>query len=456
MPDAAPPRSRRPALRAYQARVLRGLLAAIAARPSEPLTVMMPRQSGKNEIAAALVAFLLRAHAREGGTLVVCAPTRDPQARISGERIRAALAATDALVPAAGQSRARGEAVAVGRARALLLSANPQASVAGHTASIALIADEAQDIDGDWFNRQFRPMAATTGAPTILFGTAWNGRTLLERAAAANRARDAATPAGPRRHQQAGWREVAAALPAYGAYVRAERERLGATHPLFLSQYELAPGEVAGRFLSRELLAAIEGEHAPLSAPAPGERYVAGLDFGGEGEEADASILTIARVAPADGGAGVSCRVVALREWRGEPYARLLDEVGALDRGWRFERLCVDATGLGAPLAAQLRPRFGARLEAFVFTAASKSALGYALLAAARTGRLFLARDDGGPEAARCRDELAACEASLTAGGRLAWGNDRGHDDYVASLALCWRAAEGASAPRVAVGRGRP
>ncbi|MDE2933488.1 MAG: hypothetical protein OXS47_06415 [Chloroflexota bacterium] len=455
MPDPLLPLSRRPALRAYQARVLRGLLTAVAARPAAPLTVLMPRQSGKNEIAAALAACLLRANAHEGGTVVVCAPTLDPQARISADRIRAALAVTDPLVPAAGQSRSRGDTVAVGRARAVLLSASPQASVAGHTASIALIADEAQDIDEDWFNRQFRPMAASTGAPTVLFGTAWNGRTLLERAVEANRAHDAAASHGPRRHHEASWREVAAVLPAYGAYVEAERERLGATHPLFLSQYELVPGEVAGRLLTHDLLAALEGGHEPLSAPRPGERYVAGLDFGGEGEDADATVLTIARADASAGNGGVACRVVAQREWRGAPYARVLDDVRALDRLWRFERVSADATGLGAPLVAQLRPQLGRRLDEVVFTAASKSALGYALLAAARTGRLALPSDDGSPEAFSCREELAACEASLASSGRLAWGNDRGHDDYVVSLALCLRAAESAGAPRLAVGRGR-
>ncbi|MYK25670.1 MAG: hypothetical protein F4052_01765 [Dehalococcoidia bacterium] len=415
----------------------------------------MPRQSGKNEIAAALVACLLRANAHEGGTVVVCAPTLDPQARISAGRIRAALAATDPLVPAVGRSRSRGDTVAVGRAQAVLLSANPQASVAGHTASIALIADEAQDIEEDWFNRQFRPMAASTGAPTVLLGTAWNGRTLLERAAEANRTLDAATPHGPRRHHQASWREVAAVLPAYGAYIEAERDRLGATHPLFLSQYELVPGEVAGRLLTSDLLAALDGDHDPLSTPGPGERYVAGIDFGGEGEDADATVLTVARVEVSAGNGGVACRVVAQHEWRGAPYARVLDDVRALDRLWRFERVSADATGLGAPLVAQLRPQLGARLDEVVFTAASKSALGYALLAAARTGRLALPSDDGSPEAFRCREELAACEASLVSGGRLGWGNDRGHDDYVVSVALCLRAAESAGAPRVAVGRGR-
>ena len=301
----------------------------------------------------------------------------------------------------------------------MLLSANPQASVAGHTASIALIADEAQDIDEDWFNRQFRPMAASTGAPAVLFGTAWNGRTLLERAVEANRARDAADPHGPRRHHQATWREVAAVLPAYGAYVEAERERLGATHPLFLSQYELVPGEVAGRLLTRDLLAALEGGHEPaLGAPhrASATSRVSTSAARARMPTPPCSPSLASSRQRWRNGAGFACRVVAQREWRGAPYARVLDEARALDRLWRFERVSADATGLGAPLVAQLRPQLGARLDEVVFTAASKSALGYALLAAARTGRLALPRDDGSPEAARCREELAACEASLASG----------------------------------------
>ena len=207
---------------------------------------------------------------------------------------------------------------------------------------------------------------------------------------------------------------MAATLPAYGAYVESERERLGASHPLFLSQYELVPGEVAGRLLTHDLLAALEGGHDPLDTPESGERYVAGLDFGGEGEDADATVLThrAGRRSRRRWRAGLLCRRTT-GVARREPYARVLDEVRALDRLWRFDRVSADATGLGAPLVAQLRPQLGSRLDEVVFTAASKSALGYGLLAAARTERLALPRDDGSPEAARCREELADCEASL-------------------------------------------
>ena len=251
-------------------------------------------------------------------------------------------------------------------------------------------------------------------------------------------------------HHEVGWEEVARSNAGYGEYVRHERRRLGAGHPLFLSQYELRTVEAAGRLLSPSQLAALEGSHAALSLPVAGERYVAGLDCAGEGERADASVLTIARLA-----GGGRCDVVAHAAWRSAAYARLTAEVTALARLWRLERLTVDATGLGGPIAAQLRGELGPRVEPFTFTSASKAALGFALIASAETGRLTLYRDDGGADAAAVRRELSACGGDFRAAGGLAWGNARGNDDYVASLALCLHAAERVPPARRATGRAR-
>jgi hypothetical protein len=451
-PLSAPLRA--PALRDYQARVLRSLLAATRRYPGATLTVMFPRQSGKNEVAAVLVAALLQSHAAKGGSIVVCAPTGHPQAAISLERTRLMLDRTAQLLPAAGWPRLAGDVLQVGRARAVFLSASPAAHVAGHTASLALIADEAQDIDSDWFNRQFRPMAASTGAPAILFGTAWSGQTLLEEAARHNRERDA-RGRGPGEaswlpwHYQVSWQEVAASRPGYGDYVRQERARLGANHPLFRSQYELVPVQGEGRLFSAAQLARLEGGHERLAAPCPGERYVAGLDFGGPGDAADRTVLTIARLA------GACCEVVQHVAWRGASFAATAEGVATLARAWRVERLCADATGLGAPLAEQLARDLGPCVEPVVFTAPLKSALGYALLAAAETGTLALYADDGSPEASTCRAELRSCEADLRPNRQLGWSARSGHDDYVASLALCLKAAQEAGPARVALGRRR-
>jgi len=73
-----------------------------------------------------------------------------------------------------------------------------------------------------------------------------------------------------------------------------------------------------------------------------------------------------------------------------------------------------------------------------------------------RTGRLAMFADDGSPEAAISRLELAACRAKFEGPNRLRWEAPPGsHDDFVVSAALCLRATSQVGAPRVALGRRR-
>ena len=419
------------ALRDYQATTVGALLRGMAIYPCATFTVMFPRQSGKNEVAATLVAYLLRGNAATGGTIIVCAPTLQPQARISFERVRAVLATRERLAGAADTLYLAGDTIHLGAASAIFLSASPEAHVAGHTASLALIADEAQDVDAGWFNRQFRPMAAAFGAPTVMFGTAWDGESLLEQAARDNRRVDEGR-VGRRDvdwiplHHQVGWEQVAETRAVYGRYVRQERDRLGASHPLFLSQYELVAAESAHRLLTHEQLERLRGDHPGQALPLAGERYVAGLDFGGDGSAGDATVLTIGRVTP-DG----RCEVVEFRRWHGAGYERLQRELHDMTVAWRLERLCADGSGLGGPLAAALEREFGARGDRVVFTAGIKSELGYGLMAAANTGTLAVYRTVSfDADLERCFEELRNCRADFREGGRMAWSATRGHDDH--------------------------
>src|SRR5207248_5860648 len=68
-----------------------------------------------------------------------------------------------------------------GRAGVTFLSADPGASVLGATASLLLEVDEAQDIDPEIYDRAFRPMASSTNATTVLYGTAWSEDSVLQR-----------------------------------------------------------------------------------------------------------------------------------------------------------------------------------------------------------------------------------------------------------------------------------
>jgi hypothetical protein len=140
-------------------------------------------------------------------------------------------------------------------------------------------------------------MAASTGATTVLYGTAWDDRTLLERTKQTNlelERRD-----GIRRHFQYAWQEIAAHNPAYGRFVEGERRRLGENHPLFLTQYCLQPISGGGRLLSRTArgqswATTPIGRPLPGEATSPGSTFAGGLDSVASAPRRDASVLTVA------------------------------------------------------------------------------------------------------------------------------------------------------------------
>lgn len=147
-------------------------------------TVMMARQMGKNQLSAILEAYILCAF--EEGTIVKCAPTYKPQVinsrlrlltmlenDFTADRVFKSFGYIIGVSPSPQQRRN-----AVGP-RILMFSADEESNVVGATASLLLEVDEAQDVSSQKFDRDFRPMASTTNATTVLYGTAWSDDTLL-------------------------------------------------------------------------------------------------------------------------------------------------------------------------------------------------------------------------------------------------------------------------------------
>jgi len=266
---------RRP-LHPYQAAPAQAIVDSVLAGRGDTFAVLMARQAGKNETAAHVEAFLLNACRRRGGALVKAAPTFRPQAQISMRRLEGLLAAS-ALGPPARES---GYILRLGRARALFFSAGEGANVVGATADILLEGDEAQAIDEAKWNRDFRPMAASTNATTVLWGTAWTSRTLLARAIRTLREQEARD--GRQRVFLVPWTAVAAVVPAYGRYVSGEIARLGAGHPLIRSQYGLEEIDEDGRLFPAATRALMRGSHDRQRAPTEGRDYALLVDVGGE------------------------------------------------------------------------------------------------------------------------------------------------------------------------------
>lgn len=452
---------RRP-LRSYQLEPARAIVESVLRGEGLLFAVMMPRQAGKNETSAQIEAMLLNLYRRRGGYLIKAAPTFRPQAINSLQRLEALLEASALGAP----QREEGYILRVGRARAVFLSGAPGANVVGATANILLEGDEAQDLDAEVWNKAFRPMAASTNATTVLWGTAWTRTTLLAQTIRALQRLEAQD--GRRRVFIIPWERVAAEVPAYGTYVRSEIARLGRDHPLIRTQYLLEEIETEGGMFPPATRRLMEGTHPREHAPRPSARYALLVDVAGGAEEGsflrgaalreaqprkDSTALTVVEIIPTP--TLPRYHVVDRAQWTGTPQEELCGALARLTEHWGAERLIVDATGLGAPLAHALGRLLGARVKPFTFTAQSKSALGWAFLALCNAGRFR----DHAPEPEPTEDgtraqfwrEVAAAELEVLDGPQrlMRWGvsDPTLHDDFLTSAALCALLEEETASP---------
>lgn len=464
------------ALRDYQLPPAEAVLQSILDRSGEQFAVMFSRQAGKDEMLAQIVACVLMMHRQTGGSVVLAAPTFHPQATLMRDRLydRLRFKFSPPLL-----RLHQGYVVQLGAASARFLSASPQANQRGQTASLMLVANEAQDIDPAVWDTVFTPMAASTNASTLFLGTAWRRNTLLSRAIAHLTGRERTD--GMERVWRVDWQAVAAVLPDYGRHVEARIAELGRHHPAIRTEYFLEELDDVGRLFSEQRLAHLRGTHPRRHAAQPGKRYALLIDVAGEDEtpvdvgafdpdaRRDSTAITVVEI-------GTSGNEVepAVPGWTGSalerrsrlPVYRVVDRLAltgartvavharVVDLAvnvWKASAVVVDATGIGAGLAAFLEASLGngrtpARVVPFVFSAASKSQLGWEFTSLIEAGRFKEYADDSldGTPAARITAAYwqqlreVTFRTSPGPGKLLQWSvpPGRGHDDLVMSAAL--------------------
>lgn len=451
-------------LRSYQREVIRAVARSVLYRQGLTFVVMFPRQSGKNEVQAQLEAYLLTCLQDCETEMVKISPTWKPQSLNAMRRLQRVLESNSLL--RGRWVKENGYIYRVGRARIFFLSGEPHSNIVGATAGALLEVDEAQDVELEKFDKEIAPMAASTNATRVLWGTAWTSQTLLAREL--RLARLAQQQDGVQRVFIASAEQVAAEVPAYGRFVAEQVGRLGRQHPFIRSQYYSEEIDGQGGLFPPQRRARMIGSHSLQNRPHSGQIYAFLLDVAGAEETAaapgeaekplnparDATALTIVAVDRSTTDDPVlrapTYRCVQRRLWVGVRHSDLYAELRALAEAWRPWRLVVDATGVGAGLADFLSRALPGRVIPFTFTSASKSKLGWDFLSLVESGRWKEAADAEQDEAGRLfYRQLELCQYEILPGPekRLRWGVPDGsrdplsgepaHDDLLISAALC-------------------
>jgi hypothetical protein len=448
----------------YQKEIAVAVLDSVLNKKGLTFSVEIARQGGKNELSAQLELLLLTLSINKRQNLVKCSPTFKPQTVVSMLRLEERL--EDAGYNGHWECK-RGYIICLGKAHAIFLSAEESANVVGNTAHLLLEIDEAQDVNKDKYSKDFKPMTATTNCTVVHYGTTWNETTLLEEIKQTNLELEKID--GIRRHFRYDWQEVAKYNPDYLAAVEAEKQRLGETHPMFLTQYCLLPLYGGGGFLSAQQRAQLQGHHPRKHEADNGKIYVAGIDLAGEAEKTDdiqlralrprrdSTVITIGELDYSVVNAiqkqpGV--KIVEHYRWTGARHTELYEKmIDVLKNIWRCKHTVVDATGVGQPVASFLQQALGSRITPFTFSAQSKSKIGFNLIAGINSGRLKMYTGDGSLEYQEFWSEMEKAKSQYRANQTMNFFVDpaQGHDDFLISLALVLEAADSYN-PREAKG----
>lgn len=161
-----------------------------------------------------------------------------------------------------------------------------------------------------------------------------------------------------------------------------------------------------------------------LTAPERGHNYAMGLDLARKRDWTVATVID-----------GQSGEVATADRFNQIEWGLQIERVFALYLRFGCRKVIVDATGVGDPVAEELRKK-GMNVEPFVFTSRSKKELLEALIVSCEQRQIRL------PASLKVfREELEAAEYLLSDGGEVSYGVPSGFsDDCMMSLALAVKA----------------
>ncbi len=460
-------------LRSYQLQPIHAVLESVLNRQGLEFLLVFPRQAGKNEAVAQLLAYLLNLYQRVGGNVVYGATGAN--LGMGMERLERRL--SNPWNAHTWSKKVRPDRRCLGHACVIFLSSHPLASARGQTAHHLLVIDETQDQNGPHIEAVFTPMRAANNATALYLGTVkttsdflWQKKLELER----ETERD-----GMQRVFTVYPDQVSQEVMAYRRFLTSQVRKHGRNHPIVASEYFLEPIDAEGGLFPPRRQLLMRGQHPRLEAPVAGELYVATLDVAGEDEGAtdpvarlehpgrDYTVATIFRVVwppPGTYAPGPAYEAVDVFADHGAKHFQnhgaqpaLVHRLAAWLQCWDAAHLVADESGVGQGLVSWLTTALGShRVTGYNFAGyGQKARLGSLFLALVETGRFrYWTGDEDieGSDGWWFWRQVQACTYDLPAEGHferdLRWqvptshktataqGLETTHDDRLLSAAL--------------------
>lgn len=438
-------------LRPYQLEPARAILDSIKHKRGDTIVVMISRQSGKDELAANLKAYLLTRFAGHDVGIVEANPTYKPQTINAIMRLESRL--TSNLMSRMFWKKRSDFIRMVGQAKVSFLSGDNSANVVGATASLLLIINEAQDIDPAIYDKKFAPMVASTNATRVFFGTAWTSDTLLARELA--NARELEKRDGRRRAFVYTADDVRKVVPAYGHFIDGEIAKNGRQHPLVKTQYFCETIDAIAGMFHAGRRALMIGDKDAQDSPTPGHIYaltidVAGVDeallnldgMGNPGRDSTRYTLHNVDLSALETLQAPIYRAVKRDGWQGISHVVAFGRLCQIIDVWKPLYIVIDATGVGEGLWDMLARKYPARVLPVKFTQQTKSEIGWKFLAIIETGRFrdCCPSDEAKIQYDKCTSEILPGPAKTMRWGVKDGTRDAGgnlvHDDIVLADSL--------------------
>ena len=401
----------------YQARPAEAILESVRLNQGLTFVLVLPRQSGKDELLCHLKAYLMRLLSYKDRGIVEVNPTYKPQTIAAIMRLENRMQSNFLTM---NRWKKRSDYIRyIGRCRTTFLSGDGSASVVGATADLLLIVNEAQDILPATYDKRFAPMAASRNATRLLCGTVWTSGTLLSRELRS--ARRLEETDGIRRAFFFTADDISRENKSYAKYVQGEIARLGRDHPFVRTQYFCEEIDAQAGMFNPGRMALMTGDGPAQEAPVPGGAYAFLLDVAGQDEarldpnsgiitgSGEADLVNAGRDSTALSIASIDLsslatlqaptyRIVKRLSWTGVNHLTVFGQVKAYADTWKPQYIVVDATGVGEGLWAMLDKAFPTRVIPVKFTRQVKSEIGWKFLAIIETGRFRICGEQASSE----------------------------------------------------------